>query len=100
MDLSYERAFEVPGPEAYERLLLEAMRGENSLFTRADEVEASWRVVDTVREARERAGQPGLDFYPAGSWGPDGSVRIFTDQETAWQNQVTISSGGDIISVR
>lgn len=85
MDFDYQRSFEVASPEAYERLLLDALKGESSLFARADEVEASWKVVDSIRSAWEHSDAAPLLSYPAGSWGPDTSVRIFADEETSWQ---------------
>ncbi len=85
MDFDYHRSFQTASPEAYERLLLDALKGESSLFARADEVEASWKIVDSIRTAWDQPAAPPLLSYPAGSWGPDRSVSIFADQETAWQ---------------
>ena len=70
---------------AYEALLLDVMSGDQSLFLRYDEVEWAWRVVDPVLKvwAQER------DFihtYPAGSWGPDESSRLFDQDDHLWRN--------------
>jgi glucose-6-phosphate 1-dehydrogenase len=57
-------------PEAYERLLLDAMRGDATLFTRNDEVDAQWEIIDPILEAW-RQGQPPMATYEAGSPGPE-----------------------------
>ncbi|MET0809635.1 MAG: glucose-6-phosphate dehydrogenase, partial [Thermoleophilaceae bacterium] len=57
-------------PEAYERLIMDAMRGDATLFTRDDEVEAQWRVIDPILEAWSKDETP-LCTYPAGSAGPE-----------------------------
>ena len=51
LDMSFAKAFGVASPDAYERLLMDAMRGNASLFMRRDEVEAAWRFIDPIREA-------------------------------------------------
>ena len=56
-------------PEAYERLILDAMRGEATLFTRADEVEAQWAFIDPILEGWRSLDAP-VANYEAGSWGP------------------------------
>ena len=85
MDFDYERSFDVPGPEAYERLLLDALKGQMCLFAGAHEVDESWRIVDSIRAAWEQPGTCPLREYPCGSWGPYQAAAIFTDQETSWQ---------------
>jgi glucose-6-phosphate 1-dehydrogenase len=55
---------------AYERLILDALNGNQTLFVRDDEVEAAWRWIDSISQAWTSA-QPGIERYPAGSWGPD-----------------------------
>jgi glucose-6-phosphate 1-dehydrogenase len=70
MEFLYGTTFMSQSPEAYERLILDAMRGDATLFTRDDEVEAQWRICDPILEAW--SGQPGpLPQYPAGSDGPE-----------------------------
>ena len=56
LDMSFANAFHVRNPDAYERLLLDVIRGNQTLFMRRDEVEAAWRWVDPIREAWERSG--------------------------------------------
>jgi len=69
LDFSYEEAFAEEPPEAYERVLLDALLGDATLFIRADEVEQSWRIVMPLVDAFRNEALP-LFFYPAGSWGP------------------------------
>ena len=68
MDFDYEMHFGSGTPEAYERLLLDAMLGDPTLFTRADEIEQAWDIVDPMLEYWSHGGTPG--GYQSGSWGP------------------------------
>lgn len=70
MEFSYERAFGANAPEAYETLLLDAMRGDATLFTRADEVEAEWKIITPIEEAWAQMPAPEFPNYAAGSDGP------------------------------
>ena len=70
MEFLYGTAFMSQSPEAYERLIMDAMRGDATLFTRDDEVEAQWTIVDPVLASWESQSGP-LPQYPAGSGGPD-----------------------------
>ncbi len=71
MEFHYTDSFG-PGalPEAYERLLLEALQGDASLFTRADSIEQSWKIIDAILEGWGGPDAPPLVTYPPGSWGP------------------------------
>jgi glucose-6-phosphate 1-dehydrogenase len=69
MDFLFGAAFGTSAPEAYERLLLDAMRGDATLFTRDDEVEAQWAFIDPILAAWAERDAP-LPIYEAGSWGP------------------------------
>jgi glucose-6-phosphate 1-dehydrogenase len=69
MEFLYGTAFLSQSPEAYERLIIDAMRGDATLFTRNDEVEAQWRICDPIVKAWEQTPGP-LAQYPAGSQGP------------------------------
>ncbi|MDX6659685.1 MAG: glucose-6-phosphate 1-dehydrogenase [Solirubrobacteraceae bacterium] len=69
MEFRYGTAFLSQSPEAYERLILDAMRGEALLFTRDDEVDALWSIIDPILAAWKKAGGP-IPQYPAGSQGP------------------------------
>lgn len=70
-------------PDAYERLILEAMRGNQSLFVRRDEIEASWRWCDALIDAWEESGDQ-VKPYPAGSWGPIGSIALIERDGRSW----------------
>ena len=70
MEFLYGTAFMSESPEAYERLIMDAMRGDATLFTRDDEVEAQWRICDPILQAWEEEPGP-LPQYPAGSQGPE-----------------------------
>jgi glucose-6-phosphate 1-dehydrogenase len=75
MQFVYGATFLSDSPEAYERLLLDAMRGDATLFTRDDEVEAQWQICDPVLQAWQAMPGP-LPQYPAGSQGPQEAERI------------------------
>jgi glucose-6-phosphate 1-dehydrogenase len=75
MEFLYGTSFLSQSPEAYERLIMDAMRGDPTLFTRNDEVEAQWRIIDPILASWEQDGTP-LEEYPAGSPGPEASRRI------------------------
>jgi len=85
MDFQYDVAFGSASPEAYEHLLLDAMRGDQTLFIRGDEVEAAWRFIDTVRSAWQVSGKPKLVEYAPGSWGPEQADGLFDDPHIGWQ---------------
>ena len=86
MHFRYNAEFGAYTPEAYERLLLEAMAGDATLFIRRDEVETAWKLVDAIRSGW--GGQPlsDRDFYPAGTWGPIGSEELIARGGHAWRN--------------
>jgi glucose-6-phosphate 1-dehydrogenase len=96
MHFSYDAEFGAYTPEAYERLLLEAMAGDPTLFIRRDEVEASWTIVDPIREAWNGHPLSESDLYSAGSWGPVASEELLARHGHAWRNpsQVVESSAG------
>jgi glucose-6-phosphate 1-dehydrogenase len=83
MDFTYMSSFLVETPEAYERLLLDCMIGDPTLFTRADEVEAAWAFIDPI-EAAWRDGRPPLSMYPAGTWGPEAADRLIQADGREW----------------
>ncbi|AWB84051.1 glucose-6-phosphate dehydrogenase [Corynebacterium liangguodongii] len=68
MDFSYSEAFTEESPEAYERLILDALLDESGLFPTNEEVERSWEILDPILEHWAASGRP--DEYPAGTWGP------------------------------
>ncbi|HEY3445075.1 MAG TPA: glucose-6-phosphate dehydrogenase [Myxococcales bacterium] len=69
---------------AYERLLLDALQGDLTLFLHAEEVEASWHFADTIRAKWEGPDAPPLREYPAGSWGPAETDELFEGCEGGW----------------
>ena len=75
MEFLYGTAFLSQSPEAYERLIMDAMRGEATLFTRDDEAEAQWRICDPILEGWAQSSGP-LPKYPAGSEGPEEANEI------------------------
>ncbi|HUG49102.1 MAG TPA: glucose-6-phosphate dehydrogenase [Candidatus Limnocylindria bacterium] len=90
MDFTYGTSFTKDAPEAYETLLLDAMLGDASLFTRADEVEAAWGVVGPLIEVWQKwdqEGDPDADicFYEAGSWGPAQADRLIESDDRRWR---------------
>jgi glucose-6-phosphate 1-dehydrogenase len=85
MDFRYGTAFAVPPPEAYERLLLDVMLGDPTLFTRTDEVENAWRFITSILEAWNLPGAPPPATYPAGSWGPEAAEVLITADGAWWR---------------
>jgi glucose-6-phosphate 1-dehydrogenase len=86
MDFHYGTSFGKASPEAYERLLLDAMSGDATLFARRDEVEEAWAFIDPIEEAwRAKENQPGLFMYPAGSWGPEEADELLARDGRAWR---------------
>jgi glucose-6-phosphate 1-dehydrogenase len=84
MDFLYGGAFRTSLPEAYERLLLDAMLGDATLFTRADEVDEQWALVDAIVAAWKRD-RPSFPNYPAGSWGPPAADELIQRDGRSWR---------------
>ncbi|MFD3162985.1 glucose-6-phosphate dehydrogenase [Herpetosiphon sp. NSE202] len=85
MDFRYGSSFGVAAPEAYERLLLDAMLGDPTLFTRRDEVEAQWALMTPILERWENDGVEHLPHYEAGTWGPDESDQFMQRDGREWR---------------
>ena len=86
LNLSFEEAFEEHrSPSAYERLLLDVTRGDQTLFMRSDELRAAWRWVDGIIDGWEQTKQP-LSKYKAGSNGPDDSLGLLMQDQRKWQD--------------
>ena len=86
MDFHYGTSFGKASPEAYERLLLDAMSGDATLFARRDEVEEAWAFIDPIEEAWvAKENQPALFEYPAGSWGPEEADELLARDGRAWR---------------
>lgn len=71
--------------EAYERLLLDCMTGDSTLYARADAVKASWKFVDPILSAWKNNTEIPLFFYEAGTWGPNESNALFADKNVKWR---------------
>ncbi|GAG20157.1 unnamed protein product, partial [marine sediment metagenome] len=71
-------------PEAYERLLLDAMQGDASLFARSDEVELAWSICDPILAQWKETNAPELAIYEPGFWGPEESTRWMYEQGRQW----------------
>ena len=84
MDFMYGGAFRDELPEAYERLLLDAMLGDQTLFTRSDEVDEQWAIVDAIVAAWSRD-RPAFPNYAAGTWGPASAADLLARDGRAWR---------------
>ena len=85
MNFRYDDAFGAPSPEAYERLLLDVMAGDASLFMRRDAVEASWAWITPILNGWETYGTKWLSEYSAGSWGPVEADRLIQNDGREWR---------------
>jgi glucose-6-phosphate 1-dehydrogenase len=85
MDFPYSDSFRLQTPTAYETLILDAIRGDTTLFARADEIEAAWSVVDDVRAGWERMPPPRYPDYEAGSWGPPEADAMIEADGRSWR---------------
>ena len=84
-NFSYESAFGAKGPPAYETLLLDSIRGDATLFTRRDEVEAEWKIITPIEEAWARLPAPAFPNYSAGSDGPAESNGLLGADHRSWR---------------
>jgi len=85
MDMSYGSAFVEEPPDAYERLLLDAMVGDPTLFIRSDEVDQAWMIVEPILEAFANRYLP-LSGYAAGTWGPKQADQLIERDGRQWRN--------------
>ncbi len=85
MHFKYSATFGSNTPEAYERLVLDAMTGDGTLFIRGDETEASWNLISPVHEFWESEGQRGIETYSSGSWGPLAADRMVWSNNHEWR---------------
>ncbi len=84
LDFRFDREFSGSPPDAYQRLLLDALAGDASLFARSDEVELAWGIIDPILEAWASPAAPPLQLYPEHEWGPPGSVEWMRAQGREW----------------
>jgi glucose-6-phosphate 1-dehydrogenase len=85
MNLHYESEFDSKSPEAYERLLLDVMAGDHTLFIGEQFIEKSWQFVQDILDAWNQEGGRGLEDYPAGAWGPEAADRLIGADGRAWR---------------
>jgi glucose-6-phosphate 1-dehydrogenase len=85
MDFTYGSAFNVDSPDAYETLILDALQGDASLFTRADEVEEAWSIVDPIIDLWASSPPPGFPNYDAGTWGPVEADEMIARDGKRWR---------------
>ena len=83
MEFCYKTSFDTPQPEAYERLLLDVILGDQSLFISQQEVEASWKIIDPVEKVWAN-GRPKLAIYEPGSWGPKEAEDLIKKDGRIW----------------
>ncbi len=85
MDFTYGAAFSADTPDAYETLILDSMLGDQSLFTRADEVEAAWSIVTPIHNAWLDSPAPEFPNYASGSWGPEEAEQLVEREGRKWR---------------
>jgi len=84
LSFSFRDKFSAEMPEAYQRLLLDALHGDASLFARSDEVELCWSIIDPIQQTWANPGWPPLALYEAGTWGPPDSTGWMCRQNREW----------------
>jgi glucose-6-phosphate 1-dehydrogenase len=85
MDFTYGSAFSVDSPDAYETLILDVLQGDASLFTRADEVEEAWGIVDPIIDAWATSDSSDVPSYDAGTWGPAAADGLLARDGRRWR---------------
>ena len=90
MHFSYDAEFGAYTPEAYERLLLEAIMGDATLFIRRDEVETAWKIADSIRTGWENKALTNREFYSAGTWGPIAADDLLAQLGHEWHEPLVI----------
>jgi glucose-6-phosphate 1-dehydrogenase len=85
MDFTYGSAFSVDSPDAYETLILDALLGDASLFTRADEVEAAWSIITPIIETWADDSPAEFPNYEAGAWGPEAADELLGRDGRGWR---------------
>jgi len=95
LDFHYADLSDTPIPEAYERLLLDVILGDSSLYSRADEVEASWEFINPILKAWQENPNIPIYGYPAGTWGPPEARNLFDDPNEDWRYPCKNLTGAD-----
>ena len=86
MGFTYNDAFDIELPDAYERLIADCIVGDSTLFIRRDEIEESWRIIDSITEAWQKAGAETVYPYAAGTWGPKEADVLIERDGREWDN--------------
>jgi glucose-6-phosphate 1-dehydrogenase len=86
LDMSFAETFSIYAPEAYERLLMDVIRGNTTLFMRRDEVEAAWRWIDPIKEAWNQMQDPPRPYF-AGTWGPAAAIALVERDGRSWNEE-------------
>lgn len=86
MGFSYSTSFGIESPDAYERLIADCILGDSTLFIRRDEIEASWRIIDSVTSTWKQMSAKNVHPYPAGSWGPPEAAELIERDGRSWDN--------------
>lgn len=86
MGFTYADAFGIQSPEAYERLIADCMLGDSTLFIRRDEIEASWRIIDSITSAWTKMSPDTVYPYPANAWGPPEADALIEQDGRKWDN--------------
>jgi glucose-6-phosphate 1-dehydrogenase len=94
LDFRFDERFDRALPEAYERLLLDVLAGDASLFARSDEVELAWGIIDPIQRAWEQKGLPEMAEYEPGQWGPTASSKWMWHDGRDWLDACPVLKGG------
>jgi glucose-6-phosphate 1-dehydrogenase len=86
MDFHYSKLTSEPLPEAYERLLLDVLNGDPTLYARNDAVEACWRYISPILNLWSTDNKIGLYGYNSGTWGPEEANSLFENKNQSWHN--------------
>jgi glucose-6-phosphate 1-dehydrogenase len=93
LDFRFQEEFAAGIPDAYQRLLLDVMLGDASLFARSDEVEVAWGIIDPIAQTWVEQGEPELCLYEAGQWGPLASTEWMRRQQREWFDACPVLHG-------
>ena len=85
MDFHYRDLTDSYIPEAYQRLLLDCMQGDSTLYARGDAVEAAWQFVDPILKVWKQDNSIPLHGYPSGTWGPEMADQLIEGEKYTWR---------------
>jgi glucose-6-phosphate 1-dehydrogenase len=86
MSFFYNTAFGIESPDAYERLIADCILGDSTLFIRRDEIEASWRIIDSITNVWKTMPASSVYPYAAGTWGPEAANALIENDKRSWDN--------------